>query len=168
VVLQAAGFTGDLTISEVQAAAAAQQQCDQLQLSRRKAALLSMPLRSSNGGGAGGFSAWLAAATKPWTESGRAPPQPLRSDQVGSERAAVQQLLACVKQQLAALPTSIATDQQLLRDAAAAGQTVSSSSSSTTGRVRAAIEARVEHKLLLQEAAAVLQQYQAYLAGKFS
>lgn len=194
------------------------------QLARREAALLSMPLKSTNSGSDGGMFGWVDSLSQPWTEHGKPPPQPLHRNQVAAERVTVHALQQQLQQQLAELPTSIDIDQHLLeqlelhgssailgngsKSADAAGTQSSSTSTNggssssssvqqrrqvrlqqqqagaaprplstpahlvddrppSTARLMAAVRARMEHKLLLQEGLTVLQQYEQYLAAKF-
>lgn len=75
-----------------------------------------MPLKGAAGSsGEGGLLGWLDGLSQPWTDSGKPPPQPLQRQQVPAERAAIQALQQQLAQQLEQLPTSIETDQEVLR-----------------------------------------------------
>jgi hypothetical protein len=152
-----------------------------LTVARRRAALLSLPLRKAPGedGGGGGLFGWASA--KAWSESGRAPPAPLAAAAVPAERAALAALRGRLREELAALPTSIEADLGHLLDfqrpaaASASGGAPNSGGGGggALGTVRGsrqrretALRARLERKLLMREALRVLESYDLALAGR--
>jgi hypothetical protein len=100
---------------------------------------------------------------------------PLQVQEVPGERAAVAALKRGVLQQLKALPTSIQFDQALLVEAGAGWSAASLSSGDemdlpctaasapATLQQRVAVQARLEHKLLLKETLAVLMACEQHL-----
>lgn len=221
---QAVGFSGDLAAaqlgdsSQIQAIAQSLPH-DTLRLARRTAALLSMPLNTPLAAASGrgstnsqkktsnGFAGWwFGESMRAWTPSGQPNPLPLTDQQVPAERAMVDTLKQQLLQQIATLPTSIATDEELLllhqHASCSSGCSRHSGSNASTvllplrtvnssnwrvhthpqqlhqqgvqqtaaalqppyrTRLVTAIGARLEHKLLLREAVAVLMMYEGYL-----
>lgn len=109
---------------------------------------------ADNGGGLFGW------PPKPWTNSGRAPPQPLLARGVAAERTAAAAVRQVLEGALHGLPTSILTDIDLLLGA---GGTGSGAGAALSGRVEAAVRCRLEHKLLLREGVRVMEEYEAAL-----
>jgi hypothetical protein len=179
--LQAAGFSGDLTTGKIEPLPAAssssgdgsgsgQDAADaagagllapEASAARRRAALLSLPLAAPPRDD-GGLFGWASAAA--WTPSGTPPPQPLTARQVPAERAAVAALLARLEARVAALPTTVETDAELLTAVAAAAAGKAGGGGGLPPRREAAVRARLEHKLLLAEAATLLRRYSGALA----
>ena len=203
--LQAAGFTGDLvegSINPSQHLSATDH--DSLRWSRRRAALLSLPVTANSesqraaaawpgenqhlserpqvirrgwggsaGGGSSGLLSWLDSAAKPWTPTGEAGPRRLQQGEVVRERVAVAELQRQLLGQMGGLGTSIQTDEVLLAAAGAGpgpgfetggvGKGGDGRGIGMSSRRRMAVAARLEHKLLLREALAVLQHYEHHL-----
>jgi hypothetical protein len=144
-------------------------------LVRRRCVLLSLPTRnvsphaSPAGGGnpASALFAWASSAAAP------PPPLPLNKRDRPAERAAAARLLAAVDAELASLPTSTRTDEELLLegradvegDGSLGGRARGGATRSLTPREATAVRARVEHKRLLLEARAVLRGYDAWLSN---
>jgi hypothetical protein len=129
---------------------------------------------------AGGWLSWLDSAAKPWTPTGEAGPQRLQPGQVVAERVAVAELQQGLLSQLGNLGTSIQTDEALLglvdgsggvAPEVGVGGGLGGNADGVDGwrgfgmspRRRMAVAARLEHKLLLREALAVLQHYEHHL-----
>jgi hypothetical protein len=144
---------------------------------RRRAALLSLPLAAPPRDD-GGLVGWASAQA--WTASGQPPPRPLAPREVPAERVAAAALLADIEARTATLGTGIEADLRLLDEAAAAaaasrggggggggrgGRSSQDGGAAELGpRREAAVRARLEHKLMLAEAAALLRRYQRSLA----
>jgi uncharacterized protein (DUF2235 family) len=135
--------------------------------------------QQQQGGGSGMWSL-LDDLARPWTPQGEAQATPLQPQEVPGERAAVAALKQGVLQQLSRLPTSIQFDQALLGEAGAGWSVASLSSADeadlpaaaaastpTTLQQRVAVQARLEHKLLLKETLAVLMAYEQHLGRCF-
>jgi len=141
-----------------------------LQAARRRSALLSLPLAQPPQDQAGGLFGWPSA--KAWSASGQPPPQPLQPLQVPAERAAVAALQQQLEERMAALPTSIDTDLALLaaaRNNSGGGSDATNAGASQpppalSARHEMAVRARLEQKLIMQEAAEVLEGYERALA----
>ncbi|KAG2451954.1 hypothetical protein HYH02_003728 [Chlamydomonas schloesseri] len=164
-VMESVGFKGDWREGTVAPKRTVLESSDgnpaeRVKLNRRRCVLLSMgftdgfpPVKESPGGL---FGSW---PPKSWTDSGRPPPQhvPAQPRAFEQERTNVAAVRRSYQAALDELPTPLQTDLQLLA-------LHDSGELRLDGLVAGAVRCRTEHKLLLSEAVAILDEYDAWLA----
>jgi hypothetical protein len=165
--LEAAGLEGNLVTGTVPTPAGLAPG-DVAAFQRRRCALLSLQVSNGFAGsgsskglmGMGGLLSW---PPKAWTASGEAGPQRLLARDVAEERAGVEAVrLACL-QELRNLATCAAQDGELLAASGEARAGRAAGAAPLTPRHEAAVQCRLEYKLIVEAVVGALDRYEVHL-----